>query len=300
MRSAVIISLIILGCGRDRSGESSAAAPSDAVRGATAVAAAPVDAAAPDAAPPFPPIAWVDPARCLTPCTFDPGDALVRVNRTGKLDPDGKFRVDPAVVEPLGRLIAAAKAAGYRLRIESGYRSYDEQAEIFRTTEQVGRAARPGHSEHQLGTAVDLDMPTRKSIAWLAEHALDHGFVVSYPPGKQRITGYRPEPWHVRYVGDEVAAELRRAGGTLDELLRARPGLGRAGGCDDCPAPESRAACGDVPAAGRCDGTILRWCFDGALAAVDCAVSHLSCGPDAATGQLDCVEPPRAPDVATP
>lgn len=240
----------------------------------------PIDAAVPDAPPPRPRVAWLNPARCASPCAFEP-PTLVEL--------DGGHRVTPEVVEPLGRLIAAAGAAGHRLRVESAYRSYDEQAELFRTTKQVGRAARPGHSEHQLGTAVDLDLPTKHAIAWLAEHALAHGFVVSYPPDKHRITGYRPEPWHVRYLGDELAAELRRAGGTLEELLRARPELGAGGTCGDCPSDASRVACDDVTAAGRCTGDVLEWCYDGALAAVHCGALRARCGADAATGHHDCV-----------
>jgi len=214
---------------------------------------------------------------------------MARIDGDGRVAASGAHGVDPAVVEPLGRLIAAAGAAGHRLRVESAFRSYDEQAELFRTTKQAGRAARPGHSEHQLGTAIDLDLPTKHAIAWLAEHALDHGFVVSYPPGKHRITGYRPEPWHVRYVGDEVAAALRSAGGTLEELLRARPDLGLAGACDDCPSDASRAACGDVTAAGRCTGDVLEWCYDGALAAVHCGALRARCDAGAGGGQPDCV-----------
>ena len=94
---------------------------------------------------------------------------------------------------------------------------------------------------------------------------------------------------------EDVAAELRREGWTLEELLRARPALGRAGACDDCPAPESRAPCGDVTDAGRCDGTTLRWCYDGSLTAVDCTTSRQECGPNAETGELDCIDPAPEP-----
>lgn len=276
MRLVVAAALLLVACDR---------APAPAAEDARV---RPLDAAPPDAAPPPPRIAWVDPARCVSPCTLEP-HTLVRIDEGGRPELDGEHRVDVSVVAPLGRLLAAAAAAGHRLRVESGYRSYDEQAAIFETTKQVGRAARPGHSEHQLGTAVDLDLPTKKAIAWLAEHAADHGFVVSYPPGKHRITGYRPEPWHVRFVGDEVAAELRRTGSTLEELLRARPSLGRAGACDDCPAETSRAPCDGVTAAGRCDGDVLRWCYEGALAAIDCRALRGRCGRAPGGDEHDCV-----------
>jgi D-alanyl-D-alanine carboxypeptidase len=280
MRSIVLATVLLVACRR---------APQHQPADAGIVARAPpIDAAPPDALPP-PRVAWVNPARCVSPCTFDPGATLVRLNPDGAVDAAGAFRVDPTVVEPLGRLIAAAGTAGYRLHVESAYRSYDEQAEVFRTTKQVGRAARPGPSEHQLGTALDLDLPTKGAIAWLRKHATDFGFVLSYPPDKHRVTGYRPEPWHVRFVGDELAAELAREGWTLEELLRARPGLGGSGACDDCPAATSRAPCDAVPATGRCDGDVLQWCYDGALTAIHCGTLHKRCGPSGDAGQLDCI-----------
>lgn len=184
-----------------------------------------VPAEAPDALPPPPRIAWVDPARCALPCTFEP--ALVRIDDDGKLVPDGEHQVDASVVEPLGRLLAAAAAAGYPVHVESGFRSYDEQAEVFRTTKQIGRAARPGHSEHQLGTAIDLDLATRGAYTWLAKHATDHGFVVSYPPDKHRTTGYRPENWHVRFRRRRARRGARPGGRDAGRVAAGAPGTWR-------------------------------------------------------------------------
>src|SRR5262249_26897532 len=155
---------------------------------------------------------------------------------------------------PLAALLAAARAAGHPLRIESAFRSYEEQSRLFAGMKEVGRAARPGHSEHQLGSAIDLRLPTGAAADWLAANAAGSGFVLSYPPGTQRLTGYRPEPWHVRYVGAELAAELARDHLTLEALFRARPGLGESGTCADCPLPESQVPCGEVTGAGTCDG----------------------------------------------
>jgi hypothetical protein len=176
------------------------------------------------------------------------------------------------------------------MRIESAFRSYDDQERLFKKIKQVGRAARPGHSEHQLGTAIDFRLPTTAAIRWLGEHAAEHGFALSYPDGKQRITGYRPEPWHVRFVGNELAKELREQATTLEELFRTRPQLGESGRCDDCPLPASRTACGAITAAGTCDGTVLQWCYDGALATVDCAASKQRCGRPAESDDHDCIK----------
>jgi len=238
-----------------------------------------VDARAADSGvgPDAPRLAWVNPARCLVACAADPAVAFRRLDDRGQPSPRGKHRVAATAVAPLGELIAAAHAAGFNLKISSAFRSYRDQARMFRAIKERGRAARPGHSEHQLGTAIDLRLPSTKAIEWLAEHAFEHGFALSYPPGKQRLTGYRPEPWHVRFVGQEVAAELHAHEWTLEELFRARPELGESGACGDCPAAASRARCGAVTDAGECHGTVLSWCYEGALAAVDCAVSDQTC-----------------------
>ncbi|MES1157660.1 MAG: M15 family metallopeptidase [Haliangium ochraceum] len=232
---------------------------------------------------------WLNPARCLAPCTFTPGRALRRLNDRGQPDPRGKHRVDATVEAPLAQLLAAARTAGHALRINSAFRSYQDQARVFRTTKERGRAARPGHSEHQLGTAVDLRLPTGDAIAWLAAHAHEHGFTLSYPAGKQRLTGYRPEPWHVRFVGRALADEVHGSGVTLEDLLRSHPERAESGSCADCPAAVSRTKCGAVTSGGRCDGTVLTWCYDGALAAVDCAVSAQSCGLPADSADHDCL-----------
>jgi hypothetical protein len=211
------------------------------------------------------------------------------VDIRGALDPAGRYFVDRAVQEPLQSLVTDAQKAGHKIRIESAYRSYDDQMRVFRETKQVGRAARPGHSEHQLGTAIDFRMPTTAAIDWLAEHAPEHGFVLSYPNGKQRITGYRPEPWHVRFVGQQLADELRGNGEILEELFRTRPELGESGNCDDCPQPASRSLCGHIDAAGSCDGSVLLWCYDDALASVDCGASKQRCGRAKGTDVYDCL-----------
>ena len=265
--------------------------PAPAASGAPAAAPETAATSAPAAsgAPAARRLAWVNPARCLTSCDQDPNRALTRINDRGEPDRRGKHHVEAEAARALRELLAAARAAGHTLRVSSGFRSYQDQARVFRDIKETGRAARPGHSEHQLGTAIDLRLPASAAIDWLAEHAAEHGFALSYPAGKQRLTGYRPEPWHVRFVGREIAAELHARRLTLEELFRARPDLGESGTCQDCPLPLSRAECGAVTNEGRCDGTVLTWCYQGALAAVDCAVSSQTCGRDPATGQPDCL-----------
>jgi D-alanyl-D-alanine carboxypeptidase len=246
--------------------------------------------------PPAPPakrtgprLAWVNPARCLPACTYDPSESLVRIDEAGEPSPTGAHRVVATAQPALRELIAAAREAGHPVKVSSAYRSYRDQARVWSKTKEPGRAARPGHSEHQLGTAIDLRLPTGAAIAWLAEHAPEHGFALSYPDGHQRVTGYRPEPWHVRYVGKELAAEIHGKGATVEETLRADPDSAEWGTCQDCPLPVSRSVCGPVTVTGLCRGTVLTWCYDGALATVDCAVSHQQCGAHPTTGRPDCL-----------
>lgn len=244
---------------------------------------------------------WVNPSRCLPSCAFDPGasgqDMLVSVNAKGEAEVRGRLRIHRDIVDPLRALLAAAQAAGHALRIESAYRSYRDQERLFATIKEAGRAARPGHSEHQLGTTVDLRLPTGAAIRWLADHAAEHGFALSYPAGKQRITGYRPEPWHIRYVGRELAAALSERGLSLEEAFREKPELGESGGCGDCPSPASQAACGPVKEAGECRGSVLFWCYDGVLASVDCATSGEQCGSSRPGGESMCLASPSGPST---
>lgn len=141
-----------------------------------------------------------------------------------------------AVLMPdLEKLVAAARAAGVTIRVGSGYRSYATQASLFASyARRHGEAAasrfssRPGHSEHQSGLAVDfagadqtcwVDDCFEQTAAgkWLAAHAHEYGFILRYPKGKEKITGYQYEPWHFRYVGRELAGALHQSGLTMEE-----------------------------------------------------------------------------------
>ncbi|MDP9468962.1 MAG: D-alanyl-D-alanine carboxypeptidase family protein [Chloroflexota bacterium] len=141
-------------------------------------------------------------------------------------------------VEDLSAMVAAATADGASLAVQSAYRSYAGQVLTFNNwVSQVGyqealqTSARPGHSEHQLGTAIDFrtvggaspwtysDWATTKEGAWLAAHAWRFGWVMSYPKGTSAVSCYRYEPWHYRYVGRERAAAMHTAGVTPREWL---------------------------------------------------------------------------------
>ena len=134
-----------------------------------------------------------------------------------------------AAATDLAALFEAAEAAGMGLAVQSAYRSYAYQASTFDYwTQQDGyeaalrTSARAGHSEHQLGTAVDLrsrngpaawdlaDWATTPEGAWAQANAHRFGFVMSYPQGEEHRSCYAYEPWHYRYVGRELAAAIHQ------------------------------------------------------------------------------------------
>ena len=120
-------------------------------------------------------------------------------------------------------LFADALAEDVVLYARSGYRSYETQRQLYEAySARDGEAkadtysARAGHSEHQTGLAIDItaDSVNRQLVTsfgetkegiWLAEHAHQYGFILSYPEDKVELTGYQYEPWHFRYVGKEIA-----------------------------------------------------------------------------------------------
>ena len=139
----------------------------------------------------------------------------------------------------LEAMSAAARKAGLRVVVRSGYRSYSTQAAIFKRqmatypSEELARRynAEPGKSEHQTGLAVDLWDGVTWGIAvsrtklgrWLWAHAHEYGFILRYPPGKESITGYAYEPWHFRYVGVEHSRKFgANSTKTLEEYLGIR------------------------------------------------------------------------------
>lgn len=138
----------------------------------------------------------------------------------------------------LEKLWQAAADDGVTLTIISAYRSYDYQQTLFQNyannygEESANRfSARPGQSEHQLGTTVDfggtaVDLKAAYADTdqgrWLAENAYKFGFAMSYPEGKEEVTGYIFEPWHYRYIGPEAAAEWYEAGLSLKQFLQQK------------------------------------------------------------------------------
>ncbi|MFC4304841.1 M15 family metallopeptidase [Cohnella boryungensis] len=148
-----------------------------------------------------------------------------------------KKQMRKAAAKALESLFKAAKDDGIKLKAVSGYRSYATQKSIFdsnvkRKGEKVANrtSARPGQSEHQTGLAMDISSASvgyaleesfgkTKEGQWLAKHAAEHGFIIRYLKGKESVTGYSYEPWHVRFVGKEIAEDIANKKVTLEQYF---------------------------------------------------------------------------------
>lgn len=143
-------------------------------------------------------------------------------------------RYDAAIA--LEELFQSAERQGINLIAVSGYRSYSYQDNVYRNeVNTVGRieadkyVAKAGESEHQTGLSMDilsdeylsLDDGFENTIAfsWLEDNMSKFGFILRFPKGKEDITGYSYEPWHIRYVGISAATEIMEEGLTLEEYL---------------------------------------------------------------------------------
>ena len=169
------------------------------------------------------------------PQDYAPGD-LVSLPASGVPTVGGSdLMLRREAAEHLKDLFAAAAADGEELVVASAFRSYLDQSYTYERLKSIygpeadAMSASPGHSQHQLGTAVDFTNSVaayqvqpifgQTSAAWwMQNHAAQYGFILSYPPGKDE-TGYEFEPWHYRYIGVENARRLQKSGLTLQEFL---------------------------------------------------------------------------------
>jgi len=148
----------------------------------------------------------------------------------------------PEAAQAMTSMLFKANEAGVPMKVISSYRSYSTQVSTYnKWVAQSGQAqadtfsARPGHSEHQTGLAADLGMPdgscnleicfgNTAQGKWLAENAASYGFIIRYESDAQSITGYQYEPWHVRYIGVDVATSVVNSGQTLDQYYGVEAG----------------------------------------------------------------------------
>lgn len=181
-----------------------------------------------------------------TDCWLAPVDKIRRLTNTyvpatlTKLNLSGGGSLTAPAAQAATTMFQEATAQGVAMRVVSSYRSYADQQATFsgwvqsemsqgysRTTAESRAnvySARPGHSEHQLGTVLDIAClsctPFDNSVGnlgvynFLATNAHKYGFVISYPQNTQHLTGYKYEPWHIRYIGKDLATELFNTGYT--------------------------------------------------------------------------------------
>lgn len=166
-------------------------------------------------------------------------NGILIVNKTYPLpssyDPGGLTK---DTYDAFQELVKGAAKDGINIYLSSGFRSYSHQTKIYNEyVYYYGQenadmfSARPGHSEHQAGIAIDVNIFDDSFIGtpeaiWLEKHCNEYGFIIRYPQDKQDITGYQYEPWHIRYVGKETAQAIREAANnagdpylTLEEYL---------------------------------------------------------------------------------
>ena len=223
-------------------------------RPATATPSVPTETPTPSVTPTPTPSATPKPAFDRSRLSIDdPASLWVIVNKRRPLDPADYQAPDLVNVpvpqenasllrreasDAVARMFDAAAEDGLSLASQSAYRSYATQVRVYDGwVRDLGQkqadltSARPGHSEHQTGLSIDISaVPANCSLdqcfgdtpqgRWLTQNAWRFGFVLRYPEGKTPITGYEYEPWHFRYVGTALAAEVRKQGNpTLEEFF---------------------------------------------------------------------------------
>lgn len=158
-------------------------------------------------------------------------DGILVVNKTYALPADYNPGVNADAQAAFDRMQADAAAEDLNIYISSGFRSYDYQAGLYqRYVDKDGKAeadrysARAGHSEHQTGLAFDLNsidesFANTKEGKWVSQNCYKYGFIIRYPSDKEDITGYKWEPWHIRYLGEETAKAVYDSGLCLEEYL---------------------------------------------------------------------------------
>ena len=160
-------------------------------------------------------------------------NGILIVNKKHPVPPGFGGGVNQTALAAVNRMISDMKAEGLSVdSTTSNYRSYSYQSTLYQNyVSAYGKAsadtfsARPGYSEHQTGLAFDLREPgggslltNSKATSWVAKNAHKYGLIVRYQSGKEWITGYQAEPWHVRYVGD-IATSIYNSGLSLEEYL---------------------------------------------------------------------------------
>jgi D-alanyl-D-alanine carboxypeptidase len=150
---------------------------------------------------------------------------------------DPEMHVRYIAASDLQQMFKQANSQNINLMLSSGYRSYDLQNTVYSSLVKTqgqkstdSSSARPGHSEHQSGLAIDIEPTSRQCEVelcfentpegkWLAQNSYKFGFIIRYQKDKENITGYEYEPWHVRYVGKDLSTVLHKDNQTLEQFF---------------------------------------------------------------------------------
>lgn len=163
-------------------------------------------------------------------------DVKLRLNSN-----EEQMKINTSTAPAIKELFQGASQDKITLVFGSGYRSGKLQAQFY--ADYVARdgvsqadtySARPGHSEHQTGFSADIissDSACNMQLCWadttegkwLADNSYKYGFIIRYPKDKQNITGYQYEPWHIRYVGKDLALQIHNSNKTLEEFFNLDP-----------------------------------------------------------------------------
>ena len=156
------------------------------------------------------------------PKGYEPADLVSLFN--------SDYKLRKLAAQHFEALINVAKIDGHHIEPYSAYRSYERQAYLYHNyvlhdgPDLADKySARPGYSEHQTGLAVDITSVgnvnelTLKDLNWISKNAHRFGFIIRYPKDKIHITGYMHEPWHLRFIGVEIAADFITKNLTFDE-----------------------------------------------------------------------------------
>jgi D-alanyl-D-alanine carboxypeptidase len=186
--------------------------------------------------------AVVNKQHSLSPKDYVPAD-LVFPSVPLRVPGNESMQLRQVTATAMEQMFAGAKTDGIKLMLSSGYRSYTYQVNLYngyvssqgQTTADT-QSARPGYSEHQTGLAADVE-PLSKNCEveecfgataegkWVAANAYKYGFIIRYTAGDESITGYEPEPWHIRYIGTELSNELHRTNtSTLEQFFGIKGG----------------------------------------------------------------------------
>src|SRR5690625_254739 len=164
-------------------------------------------------------------------------DDLVTVDVPTVLENPEVNQLREVAADALKEMFDEAKESGIYLHARSGYRSYETQVQLFQNyVEQHGEeaanrySAKPGQSEHQTGLVMDVTSESMdfqldesfdetKEGKWLRDHAHEYGFIIRYPKDGEDMTGYMYEPWHIRYLGIDMATNVYESGLTYEQYL---------------------------------------------------------------------------------